>query len=799
MNHKTTAIMKDIISSFRNLFRKGQHNIMKVISLAIGLALGLVLIAKVAFEQSYDNFYRDSDRIYIVMEELPDQNDNSKTEIYPQTSGGISVYMRMLFPEIETSTRFTSLGTGSTFTLTDSKDKLKANFAVADTCFFDILSVKVLQGDPKRILSRPLYAMVSESVARNIGGEVIGKTLSLDGKEDVVLTIGGVFEDFPENSIFNQMEMLVSMPSISYYIWDGSMNLIGNDRYTSLVKLKEGTDIASVEARTDEFIQENFGEELERSGIEFGLTFRHLDSWYSTSREVRNMILMLSLVAFALLFTAVMNYILLAVSSIIGRSKEMAVCKCYGAGQREIRRILLSEAAVHTVLALVIAVLAISVFKNPIEKLTGTSLEGLFINGRAWILVAVCVFISFVSGVIPGSIFSKIPVATALRSYRESKRHWKLALLSLQFAAAAFLVILLLVVSGQYRYMTGMDTGYEYENLAYTSLAPVGDPEQRSLILQEISRLPEVKAVTFADEIPVFGASGDNVMLPGETKELFNCADLFFVGKNYFDVMGIPVIQGTEFNEDYGAAREIMVSRRFIDFMQRTAGWEPDIVGKDIFVTSYDAPMTICGVYEDFTIGSAQNPDLRPSVMTYNPVPTEGWALVRFHRISPEAISKVESVIADIVPDKDMHLYAYKGEILDAYSGTKNFRDAVMAGGIVTLVIVFIGLVGYTSDEVGRRRKEIAIRKINGAKMSDIAEIMNTDVVKIALPSVATGAVASAFAASGWLEQFAYKTGLEWYLFIGGALAVLVLSLAVASYNVWRIADDDPVNSLKSE
>ena len=791
--------IRNISEAFRSIFRKGQHNIMKITSLAIGFALGLVLIAKVAFEQSYDGFWLDSDRIYMVMETFPDQEDNSSTEIYPRTPGGVSVYLRMYSPEIETSTRFTTLGEGSTFTLTETREKLKATYTVADSCFFDVLSLDVLQGDPEEILSSPLQAMVSESVARNIGGDAVGKTIVLDGREDAVLTISGVFKDFPENSIFSYLDMLVSMPSISYYTWDGSMNLLGNDRYTSLIKVREGVDISSVQARTDKFIEDYIAEELEKSGVEVGITFRRLDSWHRSDSQTRNMTLMLGLIAFALLFTAAMNYILLTVSSIIGRSKEMAVCKCYGAGQKEIRGMLVTEACVHTFLAFAAGMILLAVFSGTVEKLTGTTLAGLLSGGRIFILIAVCIVIALISGAVPGNIFAKIPVASALRSYRESKRRWKLALLSIQFAAAAFLAILLIVISGQYRLVTNADTGYEYDNLAYASLEPVGDMAQRSLILQEIARLPEVEAVTFADVLPVHGTGGDNVMLPGNSEQLFNCADLYFVGKGYFNLIEIPVIQGNTFNENYGAAQEVMVSRRFVEFMERTAGWDSDIVGKDVYITSFSQPMTICGVYEDISIGSAVNPDTRPSVVAYSPEPTGGFALIKFHSISPEAISRAEQVIAGIVPDKEMFVYSYKNDMKAAYAGTRNFRDAVTVGSIVTLLIVFIGLVGYTSDEVNRRRKEIAVRKINGAVMQDIARLMNTDVAKIALPSVAAGAVAAFFAATEWLDQFALKTVLGWYLFVAGACIVLVLSVGVASYNVWRIAGEDPVKSLRSE
>ena len=299
---------------------------MKILSLAIGLALGVVLIAKAAFEQNYDGFYEDSGRIHLILEAFPSRTESSLPEIYPTTPGGVAVYLRMLSPEIETSTRFTSLGEGSTFTLTESKDKLKATYAAADSCFFDVLSVDVLQGDPKEILSRPLYAMVSESIAGNIGEDAVGKTIVLDGKEDAVLTIGGIFRDFPENSVFSHLDMLVSMPSISCYTWDGSMNLIGNDRYTSLIKLKEGADIADVQAQTDRFIQDNFSQMMEESGIEFGLTFRRLDSWHASAPQTRNMTLLI-------VFIGLVGYTSDEVSR---RRKELAIRKINGAMMRDI-------------------------------------------------------------------------------------------------------------------------------------------------------------------------------------------------------------------------------------------------------------------------------------------------------------------------------------------------------------------------------------------------------------------------------------------------------------------------------
>ena len=227
-------MIKNIMGAIRSLSQKGRHNYMKIFSLAIGFAVGLILIAKVCFEQSYDNFYPDNDRIYQIHEKYAqgDEEDMNERAYVP---GGTAVRLREIMPEIETATRLTFAENGN-FTLTENKKKLKAMAAMADSCFFDILSRPILQGNAKETLSRPLYVMVSDEIAKNIGGDVIGKTFSFDDNEKVVLTIGGVFKKFPLNSAIDY-DILISMPSISHFMYDGSLNLIGNDRYMALVKI----------------------------------------------------------------------------------------------------------------------------------------------------------------------------------------------------------------------------------------------------------------------------------------------------------------------------------------------------------------------------------------------------------------------------------------------------------------------------------------------------------------------------------------------------------------------------------
>ena len=794
--------MKNIILALRSLGKRGQHNILKVISLGIGLAVGLVLIAKVCFEQSYDNFYPDAERIYWIFNHYEKPDGEFENSV---TSGGVPIYLHEFAPEIEAATRATYFYGGS-FRLADTRDKYKATFFLADSCFFDVLPRPILAGDAKETLSRPSYALVSDEIAEELGGDVIGKTLIMDAYPNIPITIGGVFERYPENTSF-YTDIFVSLSSIkSFWGSDGSKNVVSNERYIACIKLHPGADIASVEARMPEFKDKYIPEDMRKNmALDVSFFFRPLEQVHSGDSYVKRMCYMLGLIAIALIFTAVMNYLLIVVSSLVGRAKEMAVRKSYGASEWNIHSLIFSEAFVHVLLAIVLALLLLLGFREVVSRIVGTSLGVLLVSGGAAILV-VCLLILFVTGYIPGSLFAHIPVAAAFRNYRESKRNWKLGLLFIQFAAAAFLVTLLLVVHKQYSRLLNDDPGYSYENLAILDLSEARDSTRRAALMEELQRLPSVADVTSALTVPLGGLGGNNIWLPGDDKELLNVRDLYYANANYLDVLGIKIIDGTTFNPALAANEEVMVSRTCAEKLRNAAGWgEGSVVGKYICESTHHGDGSsvkqarICGVYEDIRIGSAAWSERNiPSTLYCSQVPMS-VILIRFNNLSQDAIASVNATAKSIFSDNDINAYIYSNIMESLYGDIKDFRDAVLAGGLVTLAIVFIGLVGYTADEVNRRRKEMAIRKINGATSAEVTALFLRDVSRIALPAIVIGCLVSFIVAQNWQAQYAEKVSLAWYLFLAGGMAVLAVVAGVSVVNVYRAAEENPVNSLRAE
>ncbi|MDB8885448.1 ABC transporter permease [Parabacteroides merdae] len=296
--------------------------------------------------------------------------------------------------------------------------------------------------------------------------------------------------------------------------------------------------------------------------------------------------------------------------------------------------------------------------------------------------------------------------------------------------------------------------------------------------------------------------SGNNIALPESEKELFNIADQYWVSNGFLDLMEIPVIEGRSFTENIPVSDEVMVNRAFVEKMKEFVDWPDGAVGKSIYISEHDRYgskyYTICGVYENYIMGSLIDMDARPSVLFYRQRPS-AHLLVKFHRMTPDAVGKVNERLKELMPDQEPKLTVYSVQMVDLYSSSRKFRDEVMIGGLITLIISLIGLIGYTNDEVNRRRKELAIRKVNGATMKDILRIFLKDVLRIALPAILLGCGISYFVAEHWQQQFVEKIPLSAWIFLAGALFVCLVVLICIVYRIWDVANEDPVDSLKSE
>lgn len=784
----------------KSLNQRGQHNWIKIVCLAVGLATGIVLIGKAGFEQSWDKFFPTSDRIYVVCEDIIMDGEYKH---YPQTAGAVAHGIKRYCPQVEAATRYTGFAHDMPI-VTDDDKRVRTNYALVDSCFFDVFPFRVLVGNPKKTLSQVDCCMIPRSLAEKLTGienpfELVGKKLYYNICGGWALTVGGIYEDIPMNSKLHGMEVMVSMPTITRIMFDGRDNWVGNDRYESYVRLAKGITPEDLKPQIEKMKRDNLPlDELKKAGVDLGFSVQPLVDYHTKDEGTRRMTWIVSILAAVLIGCAVMNYLLLVIGGISQRAKEMAVHQCYGAEARHIYQKVLTESVIHLLLSLTLAALLLFLFKDTIEELVGAPLIVLLLTGsNIWLIVSTCLVVLLITGLVPSWIYTHIPLAAAFKNYNHSHRIWKLLLLGLQFASATFLIILLIVVGRQYRMMVNDDPGYDYSTLGSLLVDGVSI-EQRQLAMDELRKLSSVKGVTMSYANLTQHQSGDNILLPGDDREYMNIADLYYVGDGYFDVMEIPLVSGRTFTEQTDTLREVMVSRKFEERMKELAGWD-QALGKQIICTSFQGPYTIVGVFEDTRIGSITNPDTRPSVCYYSRKPDQmHYILIRFQ--SMEGLEEANKLVKELMTDNpDIAITPYNQMVTELYADAHRFRTTVMIGGLVALMIALIGLIGYLAGEIARRQKEIAIRKVNGARIADVLKLFHTDILRVALPAVMIGAIGAWYVARLWLEQFSEKTTLSPIILVGGALAVIVVILSVVCIDCYRVASSNPVNYLKTE
>ena len=784
----------------KSLNQRGQHNWIKIVCLAVGLATGIVLIGKAGFEQSWDKFFPTSDRIYVVCEDII---RNGEYKHYPQTAGAVAHGIKRYCPQVEAATRYTSFAWDMPI-VTDDDKRVRTNYALVDSCFFDVFPFRILVGNPKKTLSQVDCCMIPRSLAEKLMGienplDLVGKKIYYNIRGGWALTVGGIYEDIPLNSKLHGMEVMVSMPTITRIMFDGRDNWVGNDRYESYVRLAKGIMPDDLKPQIEKMKRDNLPlDELKKAGVDLGFSVQPLVDYHTKDEGTRRMTWIVSILAAVLIGCAVMNYLLLVIGGISQRAKEMAVHQCYGAEARHIYQKVLTESVIHLLLSLTLAALLLFLFKDTIEELVGAPLIVLLLTGsNIWLIVSTCLVVLLITGLVPSWIYTHIPLAAAFKNYNHSHRIWKLLLLGLQFASATFLIILLIVVGRQYRMMVNDDPGYDYSTLGSLLVDGVSI-DQRQLAMDELRKLSSVKGVTMSYANLTQHQSGDNILLPGDDREYMNIADLYYVGDGYFDVMEIPLVSGRTFTEQTDTLREVMVSRKFEERMKELAGWD-QALGKQIICTSFQGPYTIVGVFEDTRIGSITNPDTRPSVCYYSRKPEQmHYILIRFQ--SMDGLEAANKLVKELVTDNpDISIVPYNQMVTELYTDAHRFRTTVMIGGLVALMIALIGLTGYLAGEIARRQKEIAIRKVNGARIADVLKLFHTDILRVALPAVMIGAIGAWYVARLWLEQFSEKTTLSPIILVGGALAVIIVILSVVCLGCYRVASSNPVNYLKTE
>lgn len=768
--------MKQLYYVLRTLLRGRGSNVIKIVSLGLGLTMSILLFSRVAYEQSFDTCFRENERLYqlwmqwIVNDEVHSPSENCIGKL----AGGIFEAMPDMIESATTTGRYPVSSP-----LYNGNIRFKEYKVVADSLFFQTMGIEVLSGNPVQDLAQKDVVYLSERLARKMFGDEspIGKVISYDKQWD--LTVRGVYATLPDNCTMNP-EAVISFPTvwsrrIGNYSWDGG------DSWKEYIRLKPSCNPEVLNRRIAELVEQRVPK---ANGFGVSAKAAPIRDTYRGYEEVRRMRNIMSILGAAILFITALNYVLISISSLSRRAKAVGVHKCSGAGAGTVFGMFLWETAFIILGSLLLMELLMYLFRDFIEDTAAAKLASLFAPDRLWVPVGVTLLLFLVGGVLPGRIFSKIPVTQVFRRYTEGKKGWKRPLLFVQFAGVTFIGGLLCVVMLQYSYIIHKDVGYNTVRLA------VGSHNIKNRTEGDAARhfyegLPYVEQVSASWGYPSGGYSGE--MIPDEAGTNLFSTRYDYCREDYAAMMGMTVLEGRPQREP----DEVMVNEEFA----RRMHWGKEVLGRTF--ESEGGRVKVVGLLKDFQINDFTEEPL-PYVMHY--MDYFGFNInLRLKEPFAENLQRLNHDAAEAFPGKTLEFESLERLMADDYNSMRVFRNATLIATLAILFITLMGLIGYINDEMQRRSKEIAIRKVNGAEASMILELLTRDVLWTSVPAVLVGGVAAWYVNNLWMDMFAatISSPIPYYICI--ALAVLALIVACVVRKSWGIANENPVKSLKSE
>ena len=770
-----------VISYLKNTWG---NNFVKVLTLTLGLSIGLVLFARIAFDLSYDRFWADAEHIYQVQTIYTTGfgSENAHTTDYSNTFQPVAPTMPLEIPGVVAGTSILRWGERVIF---DGEDRYAVNCIYADTMFFQTLTIPILSGSEMG-LKTDGNVFLSESLAKRIfkDEDPIGKVLFNDKRHSESLVVVGTFADVPENSHI-YFDIIYSIANYSRNTWQGG------DGYTGYVRLHPDADLRQINevAIPAMYARHVDVPAMEKAGSSFKFYLKPITELHTGNPETRQTLWVLSILATLILVAVSFNYVMISISSLANRARTMAIYKSVGASSGDLFVMSLAETVILMLLALALTAFVIYAGRGWILSLTGIGIASLFTGKQMMVSLGLVLVVVLLAGLLPARLFASIPVTHIFRISDQSRRGWKQGLLGIQILLSAFMLMFLLIIVLQYNKILDKNLGYDADKLVYCELDSVPYTRQQT-IRAELSRLPDVESMTFSERLICEFYPGSGIRDPKTNIRVATCrfdlADTAFVR-----TLGLKVVVGENFPHERTHPCPALVNRRFIKVM----GYENDPLGHEV----KEFGGIIVGVLEDFYVGSIFD-EQTPVIYFVTRESTEHMYLtIRLHEISPDVLTQIENQLRTLLPDEDVVLRTYTDRIHLTYRDTERFRNSVAVASLFMLLITLLGLVGYVADEIRRRTKEIAIRKVNGATAGDILRLLLSHVMRLGVPAAVIGLMLAYVASVQWLEHFPEKTSLNLLLFVGGGIALLALITAAVVIRSWQVANENPVNQIKSE
>ena len=574
--------MRQIYYSIRTLLRERGSNLIRVISLSLGLTIGILLFSQIVFELSYENCYPEAERLAMVRAQITnlstgeimgDDGTNYDYTVFAPTANAVAEsmpeeveYASCVLPEREYNIYY------------EEKLLSDVDYIYVDSCFFQVFGIPLLKGNLKDLII-PGSVFVSERFARETFADEdpVGKILSADKQN--TFTIRGVYKDVPENTMLTHDFVVSIYNNNGGYQAGNGWN--GNDVFYTFLRLRRESDMDKVNDNIQRVIEKYTETTIDDWKMDYSiipLVKRHLDS-----PDVQKRLVIYGFLGFAIFFVAIMNYMLISIATLSRRAKSVGVHKCSGASSTNIFSMFLAETGILVILSVLLSFLLIFNAREMIEDLLSVRLSSLFTWGTLWVPLLTILVLFVLAGGIPGRLFSRIPVTQVFRRYTDGKKGWKRSLLFVQFTGVSFVLGLLLVTLLQYGHLMNRDMGIDVTGL--TEAESWLPKERVEHIKDELRRQPMVEGVTVATH-SVLGQYWTRGLMSNDGKRLATL-NFNYCHYNYPEVMGIKIIEGTPMKK----GGDLLVNEELVRLMR----WTDGAVGKRV----NNVAGTVVGVFRD--------------------------------------------------------------------------------------------------------------------------------------------------------------------------------------------------------
>jgi putative ABC transport system permease protein len=779
-------------NGLRSLVKQMPYSFVNILGLTVGVGSVLTLIIWILAETSFDKFHKDQERLYRIALLIKTPN-----VLYNQGSINMPAgpEYKKEFPVIEEMVRVNPRVVSAGY----NNNLRQVNVIFTDRTFFDMFSFDLIKGDKKTCLESPQSIVLTDKTVKKIFGneDPLGKTILISGN---TFNVTGVAKDPPVNTIF-QFECLlpISVEEKQYHIgWDGGLTA-----YT-FIRLKEGADPSQLEKQIMVYMEEAINKSFRQAGFLLTPYLQkiadiHLYSSTDRGNDIGEKgsitkLYMFSGIGLLILLIACFNFVNISTALSFKRAKEVSVKKIFGSDRKNIILFFLAETAIAISISLLLAFILIKLLLPVIAGIIGRNLSLTVIKNPVWILIFALLFIFctlfasfyssfYLSSINPLSLLSEI-------NHGRKRQTSRNILVTIQFAISTGLILSCLVIYSQMKFVRSKDKGFDEKNLLVVELSSKASASSR-LIEEKLASIPGVISSTAsAGGKPGIGFTSNGYKPEGVEKPVM--LNALYVDENYLKTMRITLIDGRDFRNINIDSNKVIVNQTFVKMM----GWDNPL-GKFI---SRGARYEIIGEVKDFNTSTLYNITQPIFISTVNEFRDFEDLIIRFHpSYKSEILKKTRAIFQEIDPSRAFSFEFLEDSLNSSYAVDQklNILFLVLAG--IAIFISSLGLFGLATFATQSRIKEISIRRINGASITDVFIKYNFELLTWVIFSFLIAFPAGYYAMSMWLKNFAYKTNISLWIFLSSGLVTLSIGLITVSWAANKAARTNPAEVLRKE